>query len=222
MGRSRTWGAIPFAAGVVTLLAGARHEARSVTPGSLAPPARPQANAPDSVMAPFAFLEGDWIPDSTTGVFTQNPDLRGMIVAQFTWIVGQKAFRFKENLRPDEGDGAELEGMVHWNPATEKVELVAVAGKGPGQGRLFVGEYRALADGRVERIYDVYYRTPADMPAESLGGSRRRYREILDGSTPNRIDFTLEWWLYGQWQQFRRGNYSLVRRGGVQGQQTPR
>ena len=193
-------------------MAAARPEASPGVSEWMAPTIRQQTSAPDSVMAPYAFLEGDWVPDSTTGVFTQNPNLRGMIVAQFTWIVGRKAFRFREGLRPDVEDGAELEGMVYWNPATEKVELVAVAGKGPGQGRLFMGEYRALADGRVERIYDVYYRTLADTPGESLGGARRRYREIIDGSRPGRIEFTLDWWLNGQWQPFNRGRYSLVKR----------
>jgi hypothetical protein len=76
-----------------------------------------------------------------------------------------------------------------------------------------VGTWTPLADGRVERLYDVYYRTLADTPGEDQGGSRRRYRDVWAADGPNAITHTLEWWHEGRWQPYARGNYRLVRAG---------
>lgn len=205
MRRTYLYGISVFPLVLVTAVGIAGTAVPTRTPGPMS------VQSPDSTMAALAFLAGDWVVDSTTGVFAQNPQLRGMIIMQYTWIVGQKAMRLREQLRPGQADSAELEGMIYWDPAEERIEMIAVAGKGPGQGRVFVGEYRPLADGRVERIYDVHYRTLTDTPGEQFGGSRRRYREVLDGSSPDRLTFTLEWWRNGRWEPFGRGNYALVR-----------
>lgn len=90
---------------------------------------------------------------------------------------------------------------------------MGVGGPGEGQGRLFVGTWTPLADGRVERLYDVYYRTLADMPGEELEGSRRRYRDVWAADGPDAITHTLEWWHEGRWQPYARGSYRLVRAG---------
>lgn len=176
-----------------------------------AEPAAPQAGAVvDSVMRPLAFLAGSWMADpSTPGLPDQ---VRNLVIAEFTPIVGGKAIRVREHVPPDRPDEAELQGMIYWDPARERIQFFAVAGKGDGQGRMMMGEYLPLADGRVERIYDVFYRTLADTPGEELGGSRRRYREVWDGSAPDTLRHTLEWWHEGRWQPWARGEYTLVRR----------
>ena len=174
------------------------------------PPVSPEP-APPSVN-PLALLEpllGTWgVPAE---VAAQRPELAARVVHDYAWTVGENALRVREGYVEGARDAAELEGLVVWHPAEERVELVAVAGHGERQVRLFQGVYRALDDGRIEREYEVFYRSPADMPGEELGGISRRYRELyaVDG---DRLEATLEWWRDGRWQPFGPGRYALERR----------
>ena len=174
---------------------------------STAPP-EPTAPAPN----PLAALEpllGTWgVP---ADVFAQRPELAGRVVHDYAWTVGENALCVREGCTGADAETAELQGLVVWHPAEERIELVAVAGHGEGQGRLFQGVYRALDDGRIEREYEVFYRSAADMPGEELGGISRRYREVyaVDG---DRLEATLEWWRDGRWQPFGPGRYALERR----------
>jgi hypothetical protein len=81
------------------------------------------------------------------------------------------------------------------------VQFVAVAGHGDGEGRYFEGEYQRLADGRIERTYDVFYRTATDTPGDQFGGTRRRYRDtyVVTGDS---IGSTLTWFHEGAWRPF--------------------
>jgi hypothetical protein len=118
--------------------------------------------------------------------------------------VGGKAIQIRESFRLGRAQDALLAGFVYWNPATERVEFVAVAGPGPGEGRMFTGKYRALDDGTIERTYDVFYRTLADVPGEGFGGLRRRYRERYRMVTRDSIASTLEWFHEGTWRPYGR------------------
>lgn len=133
----------------------------------------------------------------------------------YEWTVGRYAMRLREGFPVGHPEAAELDGLIYWDPATERIEFVAVAGRGPGQGRFFRGEYRVLEGGGVERIYDVFYRTLEDMPGEELGGSRRRYREVYLPVTPDSMDSTLDWWMDGGWRPYHRGRYAVVRATGA-------
>lgn len=136
----------------------------------------------------------------------QAPD---RIVHDYRWTVGGQAMRVREGFASAEPDAAELDGTVFWSPEHGRIEFVAVAGE--DHGRLFRGEYRALDDGRIERVYTVFYRTAADTPGEELGGLERRYREVytIEGEA---LQATLEWWRDGRWQPFGPGKYALVKR----------
>lgn len=146
-------------------------------------------------------LVGAWGPK-------EAPD---RIVHDYRWTVGEQALRMREGFARGEAERADLDGTVFFSPEHGQIEFVAVAGRGAGEGRLFRGEYRVLDDGRIERVYSVFYRTPADTPDEELGGLERRYREVytIDGDA---LAATLEWWRDGRWQAFGPGEYSLVRR----------
>jgi hypothetical protein len=126
-------------------------------------------------------------------------------------MVGGRVLRVRENFIQGRAEGADLEGLVYWDVASERVLFVAVAGRGPGQGRVFHGEYRVLGDGAVERVYDVTYRTTADTPGEGLGGRTRRYREVYRAVGADSLDATLEWWVRGAWRPFGPGKYALAR-----------
>ncbi len=156
----------------------------------------------DSVLRGLAPLIGAWSPSG-------RPEV---VVHEYSWTVGVNAIRIRENFPPGRAADAELVGLVYWNPALERIELIAVAGHGSGQGRMFSGEYRVLADGRIERVYDVFYRTLTDTPAEELGGASRRYREIYRWPAPDSLVATLDWWHQGSWRPFGPGTYTLVRR----------
>lgn len=164
-------------------------------------PAAASGHLADSSLAFLAPLIGDWapvLPDSVARTLGFTP-----VAGNYEWIVGGRAIRYRERYRAgDDPDTADLQGMILWNPATETVEFIAVAGPGEGQGRLFRGEYRLLADGTIEREYHVYYRTMADIPGEELGGSRRRFRETVSFVTPDSVTTTLEWWHDGAWRPF--------------------
>jgi hypothetical protein len=154
----------------------------------------------DSSLAFLAPLVGMWrplnVPDSIARL---DPP----VVAQdYRWTVGGKALLHRERFRRGQPDSSVLTGLVFWNPATERVEWVAVAGAGAGEGRFFSGEYRQLASGAIERVYDVIYRTPADVPGDAFGGLRRRYRETYRLVTPDSIATTLEWFHDGAWRPF--------------------
>jgi hypothetical protein len=170
----------------------------------------PSAVVPDSTVAGLAFLEGRWRIAAGDPALQQYP-VAELDIVQATWVVGGKAMRWLDHVGPD--GTAEAEGMIYWDPAVEKIRFVGVGGPGEGQGRLLVGTWTPLADGRVERLYDVYYRTLADMPGEELGGSRRRYRDVWAADGPDAITHTLEWWHEGRWQRYGRGDYRLVRVG---------
>jgi hypothetical protein len=138
------------------------------------------------------------LPDSLASL---DPPI---VAHEYAWTVGRKAIRIREGFRADDPESAQLEGLVHWNPATERIEFVAVAGHGPGEGRLFKGEYVQLDDGRIQRIYDVFYREAADVPGEAFGGMRRRYREIYRFVRPDSVASTLDWFHDGAWRGFGR------------------
>lgn len=165
----------------------------------------------DSSLAFLAPLIGAWHP---VGLPDSLERLDPPIVAHdYRWTVGTKAIQIRESFRLGSADDALLSGMVFWNPATERVEFVAVAGPGSGEGRLFSGEYRLLDDGTIERIYDVFYRAPADVPGDAFGGLRRRYRERYRMTSSDSIASTLEWFHDGAWRpfgRFARGGFTRI------------
>jgi hypothetical protein len=163
----------------------------------------------DSAMAALAPLLGRWFA-ANTAVATRRPP-PDHVVHQYEPTVGGKAMRLREGFRGDPSE-AEFDGLIYWDPGRERIVFVGVAGRGPGQGRTFSGEYRPLADGTIERTYDVVYRTPADTPGEELGGRWRRYRETFRLITADSVESRLEWWRAGRWQPFGPGTYTVVRR----------
>jgi hypothetical protein len=169
------------------------------------PPARPQVHpAPtDTTLAALERLVGRWGPGGA------NTGRR--VIHEYTWAVGRMALHLREGFPIDHPDQAELDGLVFWHPAAQLVQFVAVAGRRRGQGRVFEGEYRVLADSTIERIYDVYYRSLADTPGEELGGNRRRYREIYRWVTADSVEARLDWWRDGGWQPYGPGTYAMVR-----------
>lgn len=169
----------------------------------------PRGYLADSSLVFLEPLIGTWAPIAA-------PDTIDPIdVAQrYEWVVGRKAIRVQEGLRQGPNGTPILEGMIFWNPGTELVEFVAVAGHRDGQGRLFAGEYRELADGAIERTYDVFYRSLEDIPGEALGGSRRRYREVYRFETPDSVTSTLDWFHDGAWRgfgPFATGGFTRIR-----------
>lgn len=176
---------------------------------SLIPSATPTDPGDGNPLAALEALLGIWgIPDE---VIAQRPELAERIVHDYAWTVGENALRVREGYLAGEADSADLEGILYWHPEAERLEFTAVAGHGLDQGRLFRGVYRVLADGRIERDYEVFYRNAADTPGEELGGLSRRYREVytIDGDS---LSATLDWWRDGAWQPFGPGGYALVRR----------
>jgi hypothetical protein len=161
----------------------------------------------DSSLAFIEPLVGAWRPlDVPDGIDAS------IIAYDYRWTVGRKALELREGFPFGDPEAARLDGMIYWNPATERVEFVAVAGAGEGEGRLFVGQYRGLEDGSIEREYEVFYRTPEDIPGEELGGSRRRYREVYRMVTPDSIASTLDWFHDGAWRPFGRSGTSGFKR----------
>jgi hypothetical protein len=165
----------------------------------------------DSSLAFLAPIVGAWTPVLPDSIVRQLGHLP--VAGSYQWTVGRRAMVMREGY-PAGGDplAADLEGLIYWNPATEKVEFVAVAGHGDGQGRLFQGEYRLREDGTIEREYDVYYRTLADIPGERFGGSRRRYLETMRMVTGDSAHTTLQWWHDGAWRPFGPFATGVVRR----------
>lgn len=166
---------------------------------------------PDSTIRFLAPLVGRWRPGVPSAQTNRRP-LADLVVHAYEWTVGGMTLRLREGYRGDAPGDAELDGLIYWNPATEKVEFVAVAGHNPGQGRTFFGEYLRLADGAIERTYTVTYRTLADTPGEELGGRTRRYRETYRMVTADSIEASLDWWRDGRWQPFGPGKFTVVRR----------
>ncbi len=168
-----------------------------------------RAQQPDEHLAAFESLVGLWGPPAE--VTERIPRLANRVIHDYRWSVGGNALQLREGYPVGSPGEAELAGMIYWNPALEIIEFVAVAGHGPGQGRVFRGEYRVLEDGSIERTYQVFYRTLADIPGEELGGMARRYREIYTPVTSDSTRATLEWWQEGAWRPFGPGVYHLIR-----------
>lgn len=174
------------------------------------PAAAAQSAAPlDSVVAVLRPLLGGWFPANVPGSGRRPPP--DYVVHRYDPTVGGQAVRLREGFRGD-AELAEFDGLIYWDPSRERIVFVGVAGRGPGQGRTFSGEYRRLADGSIERIYDVVYRTAADTPGEELGGRWRRYRETFRFASADSVESRLEWWRDGGWRPFGPGTYTVVRR----------
>jgi hypothetical protein len=157
----------------------------------------------DSTLGFLAPLEGSWQPILADSMLRRIGHVP--IAGNYVWVVGKRAILLRESFAAGTDPLTGLvQGMIYWNPATEKVEFTAVAGIGEGEGRLFQGEYRLRVDGTIEREYDVFYRTLADIPGEVFGGSRRRYLETVTFVTPDSITTTLKWWHDGAWRPFGR------------------
>lgn len=165
----------------------------------------------DSSLAFLKPMIGRWRP-----VVVYNPSGLApgttIVAEDYRWTVGKKAIHYLENYPLPLVDSAQVDGLIYWNPATERVEFLGVAGSGEGQGHLYVGEYRQLEDGTVERVFDGFYRSAADTPGDALGGLRRRYRQRFQFITADSVAFTLDWFHDGAWRPFGRfAQNTLVR-----------
>lgn len=170
--------------------------------------------APQSAANPLAFLApliGEWAPVLPDSVLRQQPLFRDRVVHAYEWTVGRNSIRVREGYPRGKPLESELDGQIYWDPSTQRVLFVAVAGHSDSAGRLFLGEYLRLSDGRIERIYDVLYRTKADTPGDELGGTRRRYREVYTVAPGGVTEATLDWWRDGRWAPFGRGRYAFKR-----------
>jgi hypothetical protein len=162
-----------------------------------APPVRGYLN--DSSLALLRPLIGRWRPLVVYNAAALPPG--AMIVAEdFRWTFGGKSIHYRENYVAPNADSALVEGTIYWNPATERVEFRAVSAA--GAGHLYVGEYRALADGRLEREFTGYYQSAADVPADALGGTRRRFRQRFEFFSADSVGYSLEWFHDGAWRPF--------------------
>ncbi len=166
----------------------------------------------DSSLALLRPLIGRWRPLVVISTSAQSAGA-SIVAEEYRWVVGGKAIRYVENYPLAHPDSAQVQGLIYWNPATERVEFVSVAGTGPGQGHLYQGEFHELADGDVERVFEGFYRTPEDIPGDSFGGMRRRYRQRFHIITADSVAFTLEWFHDGAWRPFggQRASNTLVR-----------
>jgi len=173
------------------------------------PAAAQRAVTLDSTMRFLEPLRGTWAPVPQPGRGVPPPDF---VLHAYDMTVGGKAMRVRESYRLGSPENAELDGLLLWNPASEQVEFTAVAGPGPGQGRVFHGVYQRLATGEIERTYSVMYRSAADVPGEELGGRVRRYRETYAFVTGDSVTARLDWWRDGRWQPFGPGRYAFIRR----------
>lgn len=173
--------------------------------GSPAPVwAGPQAGNPLAGLAP---LVGRWSIPESDSIVLSRPELRTLIVAENAWAAQGRVIHHRENFQPGDPAGAQLDGIVYWDPVQERIRFVA----GTGYGGVFEGEYAVWNDGRIARTYDVYYPTPDAAPGDELGGRRRRYREVYAVVGTDSLHATLDWWKDGGWQPFRRGEYGLRR-----------
>jgi hypothetical protein len=173
------------------------------------PPVRGYLN--DSALALLKPLIGRWRPTTVLNPSAYPPGTT-IVAEDYRWTVAGKAIRYRENYPLPLVDSANVDGLIYWNPATERVEFVGVSGRGVGQGHLYLGEYHLLADGTVERVFEGFYRTLDDVPGDSYGGLRRRYRQKFTFFTPDSVGFVLEWFHDGAWRplgQFARN--TLVR-----------
>jgi hypothetical protein len=178
---------------------------------------RAQTQAPvrgylaDSSLALLRPLIGRWRPLMVVG--PSVPEGETLVAEEYRWVVGGKAIHYFENFLLSRPDSAQVDGLIYWNPATERVELVAVAGSGVGQGHLYTGEFHQLEDGTLERVFDGFYRSREDIPADAFGGMRRRYRQRFQFFTADSVGFSLEWFHDGAWRPFggRLSHNTLVR-----------
>jgi hypothetical protein len=162
-----------------------------------APPVRGYLN--DSSLALLRPLIGRWRPLVVYNAAALPPG--AMIVAEdFRWTFGGKSIHYRENYVAPNADSALVEGTIYWNPATERVEFRAVSAA--GAGHLYVGEYRALADGRLEREFTGYYQSAADVPPDALGGTRRRDPQRVELLAADTLGDTHEWFHNRAWRPF--------------------
>jgi hypothetical protein len=154
----------------------------------------------DSSLALLRPLIGLWRP-----LVVYNPSAiapgKTLVAEDYRWTVGGRAIHYRENYPLPEADSALVDGMIYLNPATERVEFLAISGAGAA-GHLYVGEYHQLEDGTLERVFEAFYRAPADVPGDAYGGLRRRYRQRFQLFSADSVGFTLEWFHDGAWRPF--------------------
>jgi hypothetical protein len=173
-------------------------------------PAQPPA--PTNPLAFLHVLIGEWAPDAVPdSVLRRRPQLRNFVTHSYEWTVGHNAIRLREGYARGRPQESELDGLIYWDPSSQRVRFTAVAGHSDSAGRLFEGEYVRLADGRIERTYDVHYRTKYDTPGEELGGTRRRYREVYSVDDRGAATATLDWWRDGRWAPYALGRHAYKR-----------
>lgn len=167
-------------------------------------PARQQAEK----LAALAPLIGDWMPAVGDPVLEDHPELAGQIVTSYRWGPRRMLVRTYEHFPVGRPERAALEGLIYWDHADSAYGFAAST----VYGWIFEGSYRALGDGRIERIYEVHY---ADgeryMPEPQLEGSVRHFREVFSVPGPDRLEMTLEILRDGAWHAFGRGRYRLER-----------
>ena len=168
----------------------------------------PAAEAQLPQLAFLAPLLGQWAPDPADANLRHNYQIRDRVVMSLQLAAGGHFLHLHEGY-PLQADTsrARLSGVLHYNPAADRVEFSAAT----RNGHSLRGVYSAGANGRIERIYEVNYQPRDQLPAPELPGRTRRYRETYE-TQGSRLNVRLELDQGGSWQPWGpdQGRYTLV------------
>ncbi len=141
---------------------------------------------------------GTWGPPKDHPMVLNNPKMKDYKFIAFEWGKDKKVIWSKTGPLADPTMGATAEGMITYNPTTEKLVWLEYQ---ISNEILFEGEYRLLGDNKVQREYTVYYAEGYEtIPYPEREGWTRKFRETFTPITKNSIQWLTEAFIDGEWK----------------------
>ncbi|MEP1033759.1 hypothetical protein [Ekhidna sp.] len=161
-------------------------------------------------LAVFEYYMGKWIPPLDHPM-AQNPKLIHLQVIDFEWGASRMLIRSKTGIHSPEYNIPFSEGTITYNPLTEKIIWLEYQYDGD---LLFEGEYIALENGGLQRIYTVYYQEGYEaIPNPKEEGWTRLYKETFTPIGTDTIDWKTETFINEKWiKAGSPGGFKAVRK----------
>lgn len=151
----------------------------------------------DEPLKSLEFYIGRWGLSKEDPMVQKRPQLADLRVIDFEWGDGRQLIRSKTGIYGKEQKIPFSEGIITYNPLSEKLVWVEYQFYNK---ILFEGEYVPLTDGKVQRVYTVYYAEGYDaIPLPELEGWTRKFRETFIPTSDDTIDWVTEVFIGDKW-----------------------
>jgi len=145
----------------------------------------------------LSFYMGSWGLPSDIPMMKKNPKMKDFKVIDFQWGKDKRVIWSRTGIFSESEKDIHSEGMITYNPTTEKMVWIEYQIQNE---ILFEGEYMALENNIVQRVYTVFYPVGYEsILYPEFDGWTRKFRETFTPTSENNIDWLTEVWIDDKW-----------------------